>query len=286
MRSLPAPVRDAPGDLRHCASRVKSERRPVIQSRLEDVLAQYVKYVAGQGRPDVVEKSREWPEGPQYYALYEFLSDRRALAALRLELRMAANGRCLLCSNRSVDGLDHHLPRSEYPALSILPVNLVPACARCNTLKGNDCDAPIARQFVHPYFDNLPQDKSWLTCEAFDAAGVWSPVFSIDDTSIPDPETRERIAWQFDTLKLADEYHEASVKHVAGRLRAWSTTVRDGGVGTLIRQLELEMMSEADENGASYWKAVVLRGILADHRFRIAPLPLFGNPAPFPGDWR
>ena len=286
MRSLPTPVRDAEADLRLCARRVRSERRPVILARLEDALAQYDDYVAGRGRPDAVAASRDWPEGSAYFALYDFLSERRALAGLRLELRAAAGGRCLLCSSRSVDGLDHHLPRSEYPTLSILPVNLVPACAHCNTLKGNDCDPVVARQFVHPYFDRLPRDQPWLTCEAFDAAGVWSPVFSIDDTHILDPETRARTAWQFDQLELADEYPESAVKQVAGRLREWSTTVRDGGVHTLARQLRLEMMSEADEYGANHWKPVVLRGILADPRFHRDPLPLFGNPRPFPGDWR
>lgn len=46
------------------------------------------------------------------------------------------------------------------------------------------------------------------------------------------------------------------------------------------------MLSEAEEHGASYWQAVVLRGMLSDPRFCADPLALVGNPVPLVGDWR
>ena len=44
---------------------------------------------------------------------------------------------------------DHILPKSKYPSLVSDPNNLVPACAACNTVKGDwdgDREAPIVTQ--------------------------------------------------------------------------------------------------------------------------------------------
>jgi 5-methylcytosine-specific restriction endonuclease McrA len=42
--------------------------------------------------------------------------------------------KCPLCGQRVVSSLDHHLPKTKYPVLSVTPVNLVPACSDCNKI--------------------------------------------------------------------------------------------------------------------------------------------------------
>ena len=44
-------------------------------------------------------------------------------------------GICHLCSHREVTQIDHYLPKSEYPRLSVVPINLVPSCSDCNKSK-------------------------------------------------------------------------------------------------------------------------------------------------------
>ncbi|MEV5205306.1 hypothetical protein [Streptomyces sp. NPDC053720] len=64
-------------------------------------------------------------------------------------------GLCPLCAHRDAETLDYQLPKSKYPLLSVVPVNLVPACHRCNANK-SDADLKTAsEQTLHPYFDDL-----------------------------------------------------------------------------------------------------------------------------------
>lgn len=64
-------------------------------------------------------------------------------------------GLCPLCAHRDVEALDHQLPNSKYPLLSVVPVNLVPACHRCDALKSDVDSKTASEQALHPYFDDL-----------------------------------------------------------------------------------------------------------------------------------
>lgn len=79
-------------------------------------------------------------------------------------LAAATNGRCPLCGHRQVGSLDHYLPKALYPALSVTPLNLVPACIDCNKAKLDV--APTAPEEVplHPYFDDV-EEEPWLRAE-------------------------------------------------------------------------------------------------------------------------
>ncbi|OLS34185.1 hypothetical protein BTR22_19035 [Alkalihalophilus pseudofirmus] len=76
-------------------------------------------------------------------------------------LSAPSHGICPLCGQRTVTTLDHHLPKAEYPALSVVPINLVPSCKDCNTIKLGDIPNSSDVETIHPYFDDIEKDK-WL----------------------------------------------------------------------------------------------------------------------------
>ena len=65
----------------------------------------------------------------------------------------APNGRCPLCSHREANTLDHYLPKSLYPILSVTPLNLIPSCMECNKGKLIDVPTSSATETLHPYYD-------------------------------------------------------------------------------------------------------------------------------------
>jgi len=71
------------------------------------------------------------------------------------------NGVCPLCSQRLVTTLDHHLPKTQYPRLSVVPFNLVPACSDCNKSKLTKYPTCSEEEMFHPYYDNIDNDL-WL----------------------------------------------------------------------------------------------------------------------------
>lgn len=71
-----------------------------------------------------------------------------------------AHGLCPFCGEGVPRNLDHFLPKSNYPFLSVTPENLVPSCRDCNMEKSsikpsNNDDVPL-----HPYYDKI--DVVWI----------------------------------------------------------------------------------------------------------------------------
>lgn len=99
----------------------------------------------------------------------------------------APGGKCPLCMQRFVSTLDHHLPKTQYPALAVTPLNLVPACFDCNKAKHDA--VPLSEEEVplHPYYDELGEDI-WLSATVVESRpsalrfrverpDVWDDVF-------------------------------------------------------------------------------------------------------------
>jgi HNH endonuclease len=84
-------------------------------------------------------------------------------------IAVPVNGVCPLCGQRTVSTLDHHLPKSKFPALAVTPSNLIPACADCNKAKFNSRPATEEEQTIHPYFDDFGKD-GWLHAEVAESA--------------------------------------------------------------------------------------------------------------------
>jgi hypothetical protein len=74
---------------------------------------------------------------------------------------------CPLCRVGRVRTIDHHLPKSLFPYLAVVPDNLVPACSDCNKAKGNTAPFRNDEQTLHPYFDDIG-DQRWLAARVIE----------------------------------------------------------------------------------------------------------------------
>lgn len=114
------------------------------------------------------------------------------------------NDICPLCSQRTVSQLDHHLPQSAHPALTVTPLNLVPACSECNKTKLATEAGHAGEQTFHPYFEDA-DDARWLFAtvqKTYPAALIFYP----EPPDHWDDVKAERIRWHFGTYKLAELY--------------------------------------------------------------------------------
>ena len=81
-------------------------------------------------------------------------------------LSQAPFGRCPFCDLGQVSTLDHYLPKTKFPQLSVLPLNLVPSCMVCNKVKSAAIATTSEEQSLHPYFDHQNFiDDQWLYAE-------------------------------------------------------------------------------------------------------------------------
>ncbi|MEJ1173133.1 hypothetical protein WA845_02705 [Agrobacterium sp. CMT1] len=114
------------------------------------------------------------------------------------------NDICPLCSQRTVSQLDHHLPQSAHPALTVTPINLVPACAECNKTKLAQEADEAANQTFHPYFEDA-DDARWLYASVIEQSPA-ALTFIAAPSDTWNETKRNRIKSHFATYKLAELY--------------------------------------------------------------------------------
>jgi hypothetical protein len=120
-------------------------------------------------------------------------------------LMLAPHGKCPFCGFGHARTLDHFLSKARYPAYSVLPNNLVPACADCNTIKSS----PVATQNsipIHPYFEGSSvETDAWLFAEVSESNPVLAKFFIRPPLQWPD-ELKSRLDCYFKSLKLASRF--------------------------------------------------------------------------------
>jgi hypothetical protein len=114
------------------------------------------------------------------------------------------NRKCPLCGVGTVTVLDHHLPKSKYPDLSICPFNLVPSCDFCNNAKRARFPKVAGEQTIHPYYDDFTKQQ-WVFAN-LDTAGPPVLLFYVNPPANWPVLQRERVARHFDIVKLGVTY--------------------------------------------------------------------------------
>ena len=130
------------------------------------------------------------------------------------QLKMTELGICPLCGFGHVSTLDHFAAKARYPAFSVLPINLVPACFDCNKKMGAgviETDSAMP----HPYFEEERVEiETWLICDVEHTQPVTvtyraeTPVHWGDGLS-------KRVRNHFKELNLATRYAVQAGSHLA-----------------------------------------------------------------------
>jgi hypothetical protein len=150
-------------------------------------------------------------------------------------LALAPLGRCPFCGFGHASTLDHYLPKSKYPQLSVLPLNLIPCCKDCNLVKLADVVLTQDQQCLHPYFDHTEYiNEQWLFAKVVESA----PVTVSFHVKPPDHWTdisKSRVQAHFKSFGLGARYAiEASTQLAC--LRHTLTSYREISGAAAVRQ--------------------------------------------------
>lgn len=130
-------------------------------------------------------------------------------------LNSAPLGKCPLCGFGQASTLDHFLSKSRYPAYSVLPCNLVPACTDCNKSKG--CSVLTEdTQPPHLYFENSRfENEPWIYAEVIKTVPASIRYY----TSMPNNWTdslKARAANHFNELNLEKRFGVEAAAELSG----------------------------------------------------------------------
>lgn len=166
-------------------------------------------------------------------------------------------GRCLLCGNSEISSLDHHLPKDALPLYTICPVNLVPACGKCNQKKGDRIGATASQRTLHPYYDRPGQTGRYL----FADITSWPVQFRIQALLEWDDELRARVEYHFRTFDLAQRYAEFCVSVVTANQWLHQKIRHESGAPALTAHLQEDAEQHASTHGLNAWDTALRYGL-------------------------
>jgi hypothetical protein len=171
-------------------------------------------------------------------------------------LATAPLGRCPFCGFGQASTLDHYLPKSKYPLVSVLPLNLVPACKDCNKDKGISIATTAETQCLHPYYDQQHfVNEQWL----FALVGATTPAniqFYVNPPIHWDDVSKKRVQAHFNDFKLAGRYSKEASSQLSC-LRDTLITYRELlGVDGVKQHLGIEARSSFGQHKNSWQTAM------------------------------
>jgi 5-methylcytosine-specific restriction endonuclease McrA len=193
------------------------------------------------------------------------MAKKKASGRLYYDKLMASTpqGRCPLCGQRTVSTLDHHLPKTEYPALVVTPYNLIPACGDCNKVKLNALAATPDEQTLHPYFDNI-ENTVWLKAAIIQARPAAARFFV--DTSVLPAKMAKRTEHHFKSFRLGPLYASHAADEIVGISHRLSDLLKVGTASAVKAHLKAEAASRVKAKKNS-WQAALYTALAADDWF-------------------
>lgn len=129
-------------------------------------------------------------------------------------LASPVHSRCPLCGQGTVRQLDHHLPKAFYPALAVVPANLIPSCYDCNKAKLDAKPISAECETIHPYFDDIESDL-WLHARVIEESPTGIQFFVKAPENWNDVKSK-RVKHHFKTFKLSSLYTSLAASELSG----------------------------------------------------------------------
>lgn len=180
------------------------------------------------------------------------------------QIRVSApNNICPYCGIGAIETLDHFLPKSRYSSLSVLPLNLIPACRDCNTGKHGG-DVTENNIPLHPYFEDTSISRDeWLFAKIYNAQVIHVEFHARTPVAWPESASK-RVINHFSEFDLPRRF---SIQ-AAGRLSYYAHQIAglmSGGAGDEVANfLRLNMRSELAAYGVNSWQAALAKAVSED----------------------
>lgn len=175
------------------------------------------------------------------------------------QIRMApAHGLCPLCGQRVVSTVDHYLPQAHYPKLNLTPINLIPACSDCNKSKLANVAKTAEQQSLHPYFDDLGDDR-WLIA-SIQASAPPTVTFEIRPAAAWSNVLSARVTHHFRLMGLGVLYVAQAASELADISYSLEEVGEAAGAAGVRAHLDSQFRSRCARDPNS-WKTALYEGL-------------------------
>lgn len=170
-------------------------------------------------------------------------------------LMMAAvDDMCPFCGHRDVSTLDHTLPKAQYPALAVTPLNLIPCCKDCNHRKGDSLAKNASEKWLNAYYDDVTADR-WLYANIVEGSPPIA-LFFVAPPDYWDGATAARVKTQFKKLDLNKLYASQSARQFQNSRHALKEIYESDGPNAVRKDLVRRYMS-CQKNMINSWEGAL-----------------------------
>ncbi|MEU8251653.1 HNH endonuclease signature motif containing protein [Nonomuraea sp. NPDC048916] len=173
----------------------------------------------------------------------------------------APHGVCPLCGVRQVATLDHHLPRAKFAALSVVPLNLIPACYDCNRFKLDGRPSSESDQTLNPYFEDVSVSR-WLRCQVIEGAPAVVRFF-VEAPSDWSATLEERVRHHFATFRLGELYSYHAITELSS-VRSLLRQILDAVGESTVRTYLAAQSWSAQADTLNSWKGAMYEALAAN----------------------
>lgn len=178
--------------------------------------------------------------------------------------------RCPFCGLNHVSTLDHFLPKTKYPSLSVIPTNLVPSCKDCNTGKSSSVAKTGSSQPLHPYFDREPfHTEQWLFARVIDSQPM-TVAYEVLPPMGWTPENKSRVEAHFTEFKLYLRYSIEAANELASQEYIFNKYIESLEYDSLFSDLEDRYFAHEKLNINS-WQTALYQALLEFYRRKFGP---------------
>lgn len=181
-------------------------------------------------------------------------------------------GICWYCHLPNIDTLDHFLPKSEFPELSIYPNNLLLCCNSCNSIKNSIYKGPISDSdntnilyYVNPYYTDI-DTITFLKCEITINGKKINYEYSLDDTKLNTISFGNEIKKQYSQLHLCKKYKKLSNTLITELTKSFIANP-DSNLNNFCDYVKRQCKIERISFGPNYWKCACYDAICNNMQF-------------------
>lgn len=234
----------------------------------KDTLEQlYKDYEQANGRPLATLKSASLGDAVSAHVLaaYREVTDGGKLSALRSALKLSVDA-CPYCGFGEIRDLDHHLQKAHFQCFSIFPLNLVPACAKCNGHKPRKPRTDPNKHHIHAYLEDVSAYK-FLVADVVLKREAMSVRFRVKKSRKMSRELFARLSQHLEDFHLNDRY-PARVNIFLSEQKPGLEFAYDTGGADAVRAF-LERSANASESsfGKNDWRTALFNALARSRRF-------------------
>ncbi len=186
-------------------------------------------------------------------------TSRKAVHASIKTAICAGVDKCPLCAVGNANTLDHFLEKSQYKALSMMRQNLVPMCRDCNSNRESNKVKPS--DFIHAYYDILPDDIQWLKVSLKYSSGAVSATFYPDRNVLTNHILYNKAEKTIDGVEFNSTVGKELHSFLSSTLSGTIST--DDALRVLIKD-KADSHRRNPKFGLNHWKTVLLMGLASN----------------------